>query len=462
MNQTANAPTFDLNKYRVKPSVETQNTQLDVQNKIPSNDQTAPVADFDLNKFKVKQPETMLETGVRGVARTASRVGETIAGLPGDFVGFARFLGDYLPKTPEIFKREPNFIQKAGRKALESLPTSSDLKQISEDTTGGYTKAQSPTEENLDAIATLSTALTNPSRAVAGLPKFLKHLGGNILKSSVAKGSRKGAELLGAGEVGQEAAELGSLFLTGTLNPNVAEKYIGNLYSQARKNIPQGQIINSGRFLRNLDTVETALQTGIDTPTKAQVIKSLRDFRNKAAGGGMLTEDLVQGFHDINEIMTSKKLYDELSTTERKLLKNRFDQLKDAVREEVADYGKYNKAFYEPWLAANEGFGAIADSKRLSNWLQSKIGKIPNHLAGSVAIDLFTQSPYATAGVLAGYGGVKAIEMATRVLTSPTLRRAYGNAIQAGLTENLPVFIRELSILDRQLKKDQQSSGEKK
>lgn len=462
MNQNETVPTFDLNKYRVKPSIEAQNTQLDVQNNIPSNDQTTPVADFDLNKFKVKPPETALETGVRGIARTASRVSETIAGLPGDFVGFARFLGDYLPKTPEIFKREPNFFEKAGRKALESLPTSSDLQQLSEETTGGYTKAQSAIEENLDAIATLSTALTNPSRALTGLPRFLRHLGGNILKASTAKGSRKAAELLGAGEKGQEAAELGSLFLTGTINPNVAEKYIGNLYSQARRNLPQGQIINSGKFLRNLDTLETSLQTGINTPTKTQVLNSLKDFRNKAAGGGMLAEDLVQGFHDINEIMTSKKLYDELSTTERRLLKNRFDQLKDSVREEVSDYGKYNQAFYKPWLAANEGYGAIANSKRLSNWLQSKIGKIPNHLAGSVAIDLFTQSPYATVGVLAGYGGVKAIEMASRVLRSETLRKAYGNAIQAGLNENLPVFIRELSILDRQLKKDQQSSDSKK
>lgn len=439
--------TLDLSKYlsvdqQVQPEKTTQDQPLNLD-KFLSVDEATP---FD--EFK------------RHVARTGSRIGETIAGFPGDFVKFVNFLGDKLPEV-KVPGQENNPLLSLGKKGLESLPTSQDLREISEQYTKGYTKAQGPKEELSDEIFSLASALALPAKNPVQLTGFLTALGKNLpmsfAKAAAVKGAGKGAEELGAGPKTKAAAELGMLFLTGMLGKKTAKEYVSEKYQQARSAIPEGDILPTNKFLSGLEKVEQELSKGVSTPTKNEVLAPLKELKAKASGGGMLVEDLVQSYHDINERLNAKKLFDELSKGERQLLRNRYDTLRDEIRNTIQDYGKDNPAFLKQWQEANQGYATLAQSNKVTDFFGKHKSKIPSHLLTTVVAELFLGHPYiaaGTAGAAVGGGALlKSGELIYKISKSPMLRRHYLNVINEASKENLPGVVKNLEILDKELNK---------
>ncbi len=211
-------------------------------------------------------------------------------------------------------------------------------------------------------------------------------------------------------------------------------------------------MIPTQRLEKSLISLEEELAKGISTGTKNEVKNAVQELRAKASGGAMEADELVESFHNINERYTSKKLFDELSTSERKNLKHRYDKYKNEVGKEIADYGKENPEFYKQWKEANNGFAIIAQSKKVSNFLQSKLGSLPKHLAGTVAIELFLGHPNVAVGTVLGAGAVKTGELLYRIAKSPKLREHYLSVISEASKENLPAVIKNLEALQKESK----------
>lgn len=439
-----NSEPFDFSKYQVKQESLAKN-----QTQLPQNAPVESQEPFDFGKYKVKEPPTLLQEFGRHTARTGARMVESIAGFPGDVVGFVKYLGEKLPKVPSFLESEPNIVQKAGQKVLSSLPNTQELKELSGYLTSGFTDPQSATEELGDEISGLATMLISPSKATSGFSSLLKNIGSSFAKASAVKGAGKGAELLGASPTGKATTEGGMLFLTGLLGKKTAEKFIGEQYGKARSEIPVGTMIQTGNLNQALTKAEQQLAKGLTTNTKAEVLKPLSELKAKASTGVMEVDELVQSFHDINERMNSKKLFDELTTSERKLLKNRYSIVQDAVRDEIAQYGAHNPKFYKTWKDANQGYATIQNSKNVSNFIESKAGKLPKHLAGSVALDLFLGHPLGTTSVLGTYAAVKSGELLARIAKSPILREHYMSVLIEASKENLPGMIKSLNELDK-------------
>ena len=441
--------TLDLSKYIVQDSSPQQMAQ--------EQPQTSPEP-LELDKYLSPEDSTAFDTFKRHVARTGSRIGESIVGFPGDFVKFVQHMADKLPEVPT---GQPNALQELGRKGLEKLPTSEDVKQFSEQYTKGYTKAQGPGEEFGDEIASLTGTLMIPARDPRKFTSFLtalgKNLPGAVVKSTAVKGAGKGAELLGAGPKTKMATEMGMLFLTGLIGGKTANQYVSEKYQAAKSSIPKGDIVPTNRFLGGLNNIEQELSKGVMTPTKAEVLTPLRELKTKASGGGMLAEDLVQSYHDINERLNAKKLFDELSKGERQVLRTRYDMLRNEVRDTINDYGKKNPDFLKEWSEANQGYATIAKSRKVSDFISRNKGKIPSHLGAVFATELFTGHPQAAAltvgGAGAAYGAVKMGELLYKVSKSPVLRQHYLNVIEAASSENLPALIKNLELLDKEIKK---------
>ena len=434
---------FDFDRYLVKEKVDSKPLAV-------SEDQSNEP--FDFNKYIVKEPPSNSQEIGRHLARTGSRAGEAILGFPGDIIQFTKSLSEFLPKPPEFLRGKPNPIQETVKKGLESIPTSEDLKSVSSYLTSGFTDPQGATEKLGDEITSLATVLVEPAKLVESFPKFLTTLGKAFGKSASAKGAGEAAKLVGASESQQNVAELGTLFLTGLMGKKTANAFVEDQYSKSRSLIPPGTKSDTKNLLSSLDSVEKELSKGISTPTKDQALKVLGDIKNKSASGLIETEELVQSFHDINEIMTSKKLYEELKASERKLLKHRMNKVKDVVSSEIGKYGKINPEFMKNWKNANESFAAIAKSRQVGDFIRSKLGSFPKHLAGSIAMDLFLGHPGTIPAVLGGYGILKTGELLARVVKSPTLRNHYMKVLLEAGNENVPGMIKHLEAINKAAK----------
>ncbi len=438
--------TLDLSKYMI---------QDQPQNQEPMQQSQSAPEPLELDKYLSPEESSTFDNFKRHTARIGSRVGETIAGFPGDFVNFVNFMAEKLPNVPT---GKPNALQELGRKGLEKLPTSDDIKQFSEQYTKGYTKAQGKAEELGDDIVSLTTALMIPARNPASFSKLLGSIGKNLAKATAVKGAGEGAEMLGGGPKTKAATEVGMLFLTGLLGKKTANQYISEKYQKATAAIPQGDIVPTNKLLIGLEKVKQELAKGVKTPTKKEVLTPLKELKKKADGGGMLAEDLVQSYHDINERLNAKKLFDELNKGERQILRKRYDMLRDEVRDTIQDYGKRNPAFLKEWQEANQGYATIAQSKKVSDFIGKHKNKISSHLATTVAAELFFGHPQVAAATLGGAatatGLVKTGELLYRISKSPTLRKHYLNVIKEATNENLPGVIKNLEELDRGLKAD--------
>jgi hypothetical protein len=347
-------------------------------------------------------------------------------------------------------------LQELGRKGLEKLPTSEDIKQFSEQYTKGYTKAQGPKEEFADEVASLTTALMVPAKN----PTKFKSLLGAIGKATAVKGAGETAEAFGAGPKTKAATEIGMLFLTGLMGGKTANQFISEKYKAASSAIPKNDIIPTEKLIIGLDKVEQELLKGVTTPTKSEVLTPLRELRNKAAGGGMLAEDAVQAYRDINERLKAKKLFEDLSKDERKLLRKRYDMVRDELRSSLSDYGKKNPEFFQNWSEANQAHAVLSKSKTVSDFISRNKGKIPSHLGGTIALELFAGQPGLAVGTAAtaagGYGVVKSGELLYRISKSPVLRKHYIDVIEAASQENLPATIKSLSLLNKELEKSKE------
>src|SRR5689334_693079 len=132
MNAQQDMQAFDLNKFRVKVAAPETTSPAATSNQ--NTDQP-----FDLEAFRYHENPTHFQEFKRHAARTGSRVTETIAGFPGDFVKFVDYLGSKLPKV-QVTSQENNPVLSYGKKALEKFPTSEELKEFSQKYTKGYTE----------------------------------------------------------------------------------------------------------------------------------------------------------------------------------------------------------------------------------------------------------------------------------------------------------------------------------
>ena len=401
------------------------------------------VVKTDWSKYAAPEESGFLNESVRHVARTASRIGETLVGMPGDVINMVEWLGSKLPKGPKFLEREPNFIEKAGKTFLKSFPTSSDIKKKSSELTNGFTDPQSAAEEFGDSIVELSSSLL-----VGKDPSKIKNLLSAAAKASGAKGASKVSEKLGAGEGGQFASEIGTLWLMGLKNQKMADRFVGDKFKKAKALIPKKAMVNTSNLTSRLESLENELSKGISTPSKNEIKSAISELKSKVSGGSYPAQDLVESYHNINERMNSKGLFGDLDKTEKKNLQFRYGKLKDVISKEINEYGKRNPKFLKEWREANEGYATIQDSKKFTRFLESHIGKLPRRIAEGIVIEAFLGHPQLASGTAASFVGIKTGEVLYRVAKSPTLRSHYINVVKSAGEENLPAMIRSLSKLE--------------
>jgi hypothetical protein len=405
----------------------------------------------DWSKYLDEGEEGWGEWGVRQATRTLSRVGESLAAIPGDTVEMIKAIDEWLPEEPSWLKRDQTFVQKGGKKLLEKLPTTEDLKSFTSWLSDGYTDPKNAAEEFGDDAVQLAAVLSIGTKD----PTKFKNVAKQLFKSVVAKGAGKGAETLGGGPGTQAAVELGTLFLTSLISRKMPKQFVSEQYESAMKRIPEGTMVITDGLSSNLAKEKMILEKGLPraSNSKTVALNTINEIENKIAGGAIPFDEVVAMYHDVNEVKTNKNLWADLDKSGKKLLKRRLDGVSKAIGNFIDEKGEGIPGFLEEWRGANASFATLKQSEKVSDYINGQIGGMPKHLAGSLAVELAIGHPVAAGVTIGGASLVKSGELMYRVMNDPGLRKHYINVMKAAADESKAGLYKELTLFDRELKK---------
>jgi hypothetical protein len=209
---------------------------------------------------KEKKEESLLGSVVRNTTRTGVRIGETVAGLPGDIASLGIGLGDIASQK---LLGKP-FLSSA----QQYLPTSDKIrKKITEPfeekfLPEGYLTPQSPGEilsdEFFSDIASLVTPIPFMSSGKT-IKNALKGALGTAAAGSIAKW---GAQKVGAPEGVQSGVKIGTMFLSSLGGPGSTKRYIDSLYARA------GNLGSHHPEFATIQKEANSLREGLESSTK--------------------------------------------------------------------------------------------------------------------------------------------------------------------------------------------------
>jgi len=435
---------FDKNKY-LKKITQPQNIENISSDDLKQNESKYEPEKFDKNKYK--QP---YEPGIeRHATRTLSRVGETIGGIPGDFIKFTKFIGGLLPKIPipKWMEREPSFIQKYGKKALEMVPTSQDLKKASQEYLGLWTTPKDDYEKIGDEVIESFTNLMIPIGKQMGLMKAVASAGGGVIAKEVAK-------QYGAPEWAQESIKFGTTLGLSAFNPGGAKKYASNLYDLTEKAIPNN-ISVPGDNLKNIFTSlrnKLAKGGGESTKSPAEVIKRIDLVLNHIKNNqGRLNVKEGQAFmRNINEVIGDPETLERA----KQILPTLNKDIRNTMGQVESTYPEYLKLLDD----ANSAFGAVIQGNKISNSVSEAIKKTPMQSTLGIAI-ASAYDPRIGVAATGAYALAESANIISQFTKSPALRKYYIQMLRKGLDKNKIPLMNTLKKIDKEALKEEKKQS---
>lgn len=374
----------------------------------------------------------------RSQAQFTSRALEGVAGLPSDLINFAG----------SLFGQD------------FQLPGSSKLREISEETTGGYTKPQSELEEKLGE--------TMQDIALFALPGA-KHysIARNFGIPIIANLAKEGLEYVGANEKQKAAGKIGSMVILDLLSHRntlgSAKKYASSLFQKADETIPKGLSIKSANLEKSLDNLDRSLRAGGERPSTADAITKISEIKKEIKNGKIDLKGLVAYRLSINELIDKYKGFDiQVKPAIREKIIHNLTQVKKEVIKAAEEYGsKYNPEFLNLSKSANEAYAAYSQSNKISNFIEKHAGSKLVSTAAKALLGLGLAGSAgvvgSTFGAFAGAGGTAGATLAYKIFKtilrskSPTLRNHYFKILEGASKGNAGQVIKNAKALDKEL-----------
>lgn len=399
-----------------------------------------------------KPPERSFWEGTkRRAKRYAVRSAESLAGLPGDIVQTVRSIASSTPDIPLPFgykikggiqpREEMNFVQRAGRDFLESLPGSAELRAKGAEKFPEL-EPEGEWEDWEDEVVADMAALAIP---VKGKVPFARALGLSLLGNS----GKKAMEEMGFEGTAAEATKMGLMLFGGMFGRGRGAKtWMNNLYKKMRGSVQEGTKIPYA--MRDLEKVENILAKGAMNDAKAPVADFVNQIKAKAPSGMMSIEDALEFDRNISREIRR--------AAGDKTKKGFFKQLKKANLKTLEAYGEENKQFGDALKEAKQAYAGLETSIQIQDFVK-KNANLKNMTYSAALLGMQEAAiPGHTGMKLAALGGTAATmymgEVAKRIATNPALRRYYQNVIQAALSDNAAMLNRNLQGLEREAKKE--------
>lgn len=378
-------------------------------------------------------------------------------GLPGDVLGF---INDFVarPLTELITGKESLPYEETGIGKI--IGTSSQIEKGFHKAIP-YTKPRNDYEKFANNLASTTTSLLIPGgQAKVGRFIALNRPTRALLKSVGAEVVKTGAENLSGNEDIGNLAKAGALFTLALLDNKGAGKYVGSIYKNAENALEKAgnPSVNASSLKKELINLRNKLSKGTLAESERAVVTDIEQILGHFKGDEIPVENLWGSVRSLNE--QKQKLIRSAASKEGRLRARKFyDSVIGDLNKELTKYGKQNPNFGKPFQDAQEGFGTLAKSNLISNWVEknlhfSPINKWLPHLFGAGSIGgttLGLVSPSAIAIPTAGYQSVKFLY---RISKSPTLRKYYFSTLRSAIREDVATFNKNLKKLDKNLEKE--------
>lgn len=405
---------------------------------------------FDIPYQPPPQKPGFFKEAERHIQRSISRAGEAVLGTPGNLLQLpekaVKYIGEKLTGQKSTGFDE---AMKIAKHLLPggNLPSTEQVREQTAKISEGKLEPQNKAEEISDELVSDFASLAIPTK---GKIPFLRALG-------LAVGTNlagEGAEFLGASEEGKTATKVGSMFLLSAINPNGAKKYGDKLFKEAEAAIPKGATIPAANISASANKLKAELKKGGTAPYKTSALTKVNEIQNKIKKGRIAVDELAQFKIDINKARSSLYADVALDKGGRALAKRNLDSAARVVDDALKEYGKVNPTWEQLYRPANEVYGAIAQSKKVSNAIGRLIKQNP-HTAGSILAGELFLAPKSVPFVIGGAGLLKTGELIARISKSKTLQKYYGEVVKAALKDDATTMIKYLNKLDAGLKKEE-------
>ncbi len=383
--------------------------------------------------------ESLFSQAGRGIARTTARIGEQIAGAPGDIFSL---INDYIarPAVEKITGKEGVSYEETPLGKI--LPTTQQHRKSTESTIGEYIKPKNKVEKFIDDIVQDATALAIPGAKGAKLGKtafsaLAKSTGANVLGEV--------AQDLTADEKKGAYAKLGSLFLFSLFDKPRAAQAIGELYKPLSEKVVNLSPVSAASLENNLGNLKSKLSKGTLAPSEKFVIDEADTILAKIKNGKITPEEAWASKRSLNEKL-SKVLFDIPRKSDqaraRKLAKSVIHDLDSTLKQTA----KQDPKFYKDLKSADKAFGTIAKSNLVSNYIEKNMKYNPlTH--GIMTLFQGSIGSSAATAILPYQVG----KMLYRITNSPELAKHYANVLSAAAAEDSIVMNREMKKLDQKM-----------
>lgn len=390
-----------------------------------------------------EQSESFLESTGRQIARSASRVGEQIAGAPGDIFSM---INEYIAKPITEFATGKPGVSYEETPLGKILPTTETHRKAMEKKFGKTIQPQNKYEKFLDQVLELATAIGTPGIKAGQVGKTAfsslgKSIGANLIGT--------GIQDITADETKSTLGKFGSLFLFSLIDKPRAAASVGELYKPLAEKVTKLKPVNATGLEAELNNLKGKMTKGTIAPSEKFVIDEVDAILPKIVNGKITPEEAWASKRSLNEKL-SKALFDIPKKADQARARKLATEIGHSLDNALKETEKQDPKFYKDLKAVNKAFGVISKSNLISNFIENNLKYSPltsglmHAFQGSVGSGIATAAlPYEVGKVL------------YRISHSPILAKHYAKTLAAAAKEDSIVMNRELKKLDQAMQKEQ-------
>lgn len=384
------------------------------------------------------------QEALRHAGRTALRVGEQVAGFPGDILSLVH---EYIsgPLAKKTMGEEQRPYEELPISSI--LPSSEQFRKGHEKQFGEAVKPKNDIEKASDEIFSTATSIFTPGGFAKGF-KFGKGIVNSLLKSIGAHSAKEMIKDWTGSEKKGAMAHLGALTLLSFIDKKGAAKAIGEGYKPLEKRATELLPVSANKLESSLSNLKSKMMKGTQAPSEKFIIDEVDAVLSKIKEGKITPEEAWASKRSLNEKLSSI-LYQTAGKSQPRAKK-----LASIISHELDDALSQTKAqdpnFYKELKSWNTAYKVLSDSNFVSKWVEKNLKHTP---VSAGLIHMFGGPIGTVAGVAAApYQGIK---LAYRFAKSPKLASHYSKALAMAAAEDSISFNREIKLLDNELKKEE-------